>query len=86
MQGPYPVGNAAAQPDLSFAFPVAATGARDQTFRLVVRPDMWGAETRLRFSNALGTMSLTVDDVYVGLQWGGAAALPCCRVRTTRRL
>lgn len=76
MQGPYPVGNASAQPDLSFAFPVAEAGASDQSFRLIVRPDIWGAQTRLRFSNALGTRPLAIDDVYVGLQWGGATVLP----------
>jgi hypothetical protein len=31
VQGPYPVGNPSAQPNLSFVFPVAETGARDQT-------------------------------------------------------
>ena len=36
VQGPYPVGNPSAQPNLSFAFPSAETGARDQSFRLVV--------------------------------------------------
>ena len=40
VQGPYPVGNPSAQPDLRFAFPSATTGARDQTFRLIVRPDL----------------------------------------------
>ena len=34
VQGPYPVGNPSAQPDLRFAFPSPASGARDQTFRL----------------------------------------------------
>ena len=34
VQGPYPVGNASAQPDLRFAFPAAA---RDQSFRRRVR-------------------------------------------------
>ena len=53
VQGPYPVGNPSAQPDLRFAFPSAETGARDQTFRMIVRPDIWGPHTRLRFSNAL---------------------------------
>ena len=38
-QGPYPVGNPSAQPDMRFAFPSAQAGARDQTFRLIVRPD-----------------------------------------------
>ena len=32
VQGPYPVGNPSAQPDLRMAFPTAADGARDQTF------------------------------------------------------
>jgi lysophospholipase L1-like esterase len=73
VQGPYPVGNASAQPDQRFAFPVPANGARDQTFRLMVRPDVWGRYTRLRFSNAFGTKPLTLDGVYVGLQLGGPA-------------
>src|SRR5829696_3255756 len=61
VQGPYPVGNPSVQPNLRFAFPVAETGARDQSFRLVVLPDLWGSETRLRFSNAFGTRPLTLD-------------------------
>jgi lysophospholipase L1-like esterase len=73
VQGPYPVGNPSAQPDQRFAFPVPANGARDQTFRLVVRPDIWGRQARLRFSNAFGTRALTLDGVYVGLPLGGPA-------------
>src|SRR4051812_3370367 len=42
VQGPYPIGNPSAQPDQRFAFPVPEAGARDQTFRLIVRPDAWG--------------------------------------------
>jgi hypothetical protein len=38
VQGPYPIGNPSAQPDLRFAFPAPETGARDQSFRLIVRP------------------------------------------------
>jgi hypothetical protein len=30
VQGPYPIGNPSAQPDLRFAFPSPETGARDQ--------------------------------------------------------
>ena len=45
--GPYPVGNPSAQPDQRFAFPSAQTGANDQTFRLIVRPDIWGRQARL---------------------------------------
>ncbi len=75
-QGPYPVGNPSAQPDLRFAFPSAQTGARDQTFRLIVLPDLWGREARLRFSNVYGTRPLTLDSVYAGLHWTGGAVAP----------
>lgn len=72
-QGPYPVGNPSAQPDMRFAFPSAEVGARDQSFRLIVRPDVWGRQARLRFSNALGTRPVTFDGAFVGLQRGSAA-------------
>jgi lysophospholipase L1-like esterase len=75
-QGPYPVGNPSAQPDQRFAFPSAATGAHDQTLRLVLRPTLWGRQVRLRFSNALGTRPLAIDGAFVGLQLGGAALVP----------
>ena len=68
VQGPYPVGNPSAQPDQKFAFPAPATGARDQTFRLIVRPDIWGRQARLRLSNVFGTKPVTFDGVFVGLQ------------------
>jgi lysophospholipase L1-like esterase len=74
-QGPYPVGNPSAQPVLSFAFPTAATGARDQSFRLIVRPDIWGPSARLRLSNVLGTRPVKFDHVSVGLQLSGAELL-----------
>ncbi len=67
-QGPYPIGNASAQPDLSFAFPNSAAGARDQTFRLIVHPDLWGRSTRLRLSNAYGTQPVTFDHAFAGEQ------------------
>ncbi len=75
VQGPYPVGNPSAQPDQKFAFPDPAMGARDQTFRLIVRPDLWGRQARLRFSNAFGTRPVTFDGVCAGLQLGSAALL-----------
>ena len=71
--GPYPVGNPSAQPDQRFAFPSAETGARDQTFRLIVRPDIWGRQARLRFTNVFGTRPLALDGAFVGLQLGGPA-------------
>jgi lysophospholipase L1-like esterase len=67
-QGPYPTGNASAQPNLSFAFPTPASGARDQNFRLIVHPDLLGRSARLRFSNAFGTAPVTFENVHVGEQ------------------
>jgi lysophospholipase L1-like esterase len=75
-QGPYPSGNASAQPDLRFAFPDPAIGARDQTLRLIVQPDIWGRQARLRLSNAFGTKPVTFDGVFVGLHWSSAAIVP----------
>jgi lysophospholipase L1-like esterase len=75
VQGPYPVGNPSAQPDLRFAFPSAEAGARDQTFRLIVTPDIWGRELRLRLSNALGTRPVSFDGVRVGLQLASAGVV-----------
>ena len=75
VQGPYPVGNPSAQPDQKFAFPDPATGARDQTFRLMVQPDLWGRQTRIRLSNAFGKKPVTFDGVHVGLQSSSAALL-----------
>jgi lysophospholipase L1-like esterase len=76
VQGPYPVGNPSAQPDLRFAFPSAETGARDQTMRLMVRPSIWGEQSRLRFSNALGTRPVTLDGVFAALQRSGSVIEP----------
>ena len=59
--GPYPVGNAVAQPELKFAFPAARDGAANQTFRLIVRPDLWGERWRIRLTNLFGTQPVTFD-------------------------
>lgn len=75
-QGPYPVGNATAQPELRFALPDAAVGASDQSFRLIVRPDIWGQQARFRLSNAFGTKPVTFDGARVGLQQSGSAVVP----------
>lgn len=82
-QGPYPAGSPLAQPDLRFAFPSAEQGARDQSFRLIVRPDLWGPRARLRLSNAFGTRPVRFDDVHVGLQLGGAALVAGSNRRVT---
>src|SRR5689334_17301283 len=75
VHGPYPIGNPSAQPNLSFAFPTPSTGARDQTFRLIVLPDIWGTAARLRFSNAFGTRPVAFDGVYAGLHLGGGTVV-----------
>jgi lysophospholipase L1-like esterase len=72
-QGPYPIGNASAQPDQRFAFPSPPVGANEQTFRLVVRPSLWGQQARLRLTNVFGEKPITFDGVYAGLQLGGPA-------------
>ena len=73
VQGPYPVGNPSAQPNLSRAFPSAQTGANDQSFRMIVRPDLWASETRIRLSNALGTQPVTFDGIFVCLHQSSSA-------------
>jgi lysophospholipase L1-like esterase len=75
-QGPYPSGNALLQPDLHRVFPAPETGARDQSFRLIVRPDIWGGEARIRLSNAFGTKPVTFDGVFIGLQLESSALVP----------
>lgn len=72
-QGPYPVGNATAQPDLSFAIPDSSKGASDQTFRLIVHPGIWGQATRIHLSNVFGTRPVTFDGVFVGVQEDGSS-------------
>ncbi|MEO8370446.1 MAG: GDSL-type esterase/lipase family protein [Candidatus Solibacter sp.] len=76
VHGPYPAGNASAQPNLRFAFPAAETGARDQTFRLIVQPDLWGKRIRLHFSNVFGDRPVTFDGVFAALHLTGGALVP----------
>jgi enterochelin esterase-like enzyme/lysophospholipase L1-like esterase len=59
----------AINPDLRFAFPNATTdGAVEQTFRLIVKPDLFGKEYRLRFSNFFGTQAVTFKAISVAVQ------------------
>lgn len=76
IQGPYPHGNPTGQPDMSRALPAAERGAVDQSFRLMVRPDVWGSQARLRFSNVLGNRLLRLAGVHAGLQLMSSALLP----------
>jgi hypothetical protein len=60
-----PVGAAGAE----VRVPDPAAGAVDQTFRLIVRPDLWGPRARGCASpNAFGTSALALDTVSVALQ------------------
>src|SRR5258708_7857425 len=63
VQGPYPVGNATAQPELKFALPFPERGASDQSFRMILRPDVWGRQARIRLSNVFGSKPVTFDDI-----------------------
>jgi hypothetical protein len=76
VQGPYPIGNANAQPELKFAFPNPERGASNQTFRLIVRPDIWGNEARIRLSNVFGARPVTFGDAHAGLRLSGGALVP----------
>jgi len=71
VHGPYPSGNASAQPDLKFAFPVPAEGAVDQSFRLIVKPDLWGERFRIRLANTFGTQPVAFDAVHIGVAASG---------------
>jgi lysophospholipase L1-like esterase len=81
--GPYPAGNPVAQPVLDTAFESAERGAVDQTFRLIVRPGVWGSQARLRFSNAFGAQPVTIGSVFVGLQSAGAEVAAGTNQRAT---
>ena len=76
VQGPYPTGNPSAQPNMSTVFPTPAQGARNQSFRMMVKPELWGNQTRVRLSNALGTQPVTFSEVYIGLQLSSAELVP----------
>ena len=82
VHGPYPAGNPVAQPVLDRVFD-AQRGATDQTFRLIVRPSLWGQRVRLRFANTFGTLPVTLDDLYVGVQLSGGTIAPGTNQRVT---
>ena len=73
VQGPYPSGFALLQPDLSLVFPDPARGADDQSFRMIVRPDLWGGQARIRLSNAFGRKPVRFDQITIGLRFESSA-------------
>jgi len=68
--------DASGQPEQRFDFPGLRTGARDQSFRLIVKPTLWGPQARIRLNNRYGASPLTIDGAYIGLQLGSAALVP----------
>lgn len=75
-QGPFPHGRETAQPDLTAVFPDPETGAHNQSFRMIVRPDVWGREARIRLSNAHGDRPVAFDGIHLGMQAMSSAILP----------
>ena len=54
------------QPNLTFALPNAT--ATNQTFRVIVKPDLWGQTVRIRLSNVFGTQPVTFTAASIALQ------------------
>lgn len=74
--GPYPAGNPSAQPDLSSVLPNPALGAANQSFRMIVRPSLWGGALRVRFCNAFGQRPLVITAAHVAVDAGGGGIMP----------
>ena len=74
-QGPFPHGRETAQPDLSAVIPDPESGVRDVSFRMIVRPSIWGREARIRLSNAHGDRPVTFGHAHVGLHAISSAVL-----------
>ena len=57
------------QPDLGIPLPDATVnGAVDQSFRMILKPDLWGRTMRVRFSNVFGTRPVSFSHAAVALQ------------------
>jgi len=57
--------------------------ASDQTFRVIIKPDVWGETIRLRFSNYFGSHDLSLGAANVGLQEFAGHLLTGTNVRIT---
>jgi lysophospholipase L1-like esterase len=57
--------------------------ATDQTFRMVIKPDLWGDTIRIKFSNAFGNRDIRLSAASVGLQETAAQLLPGTNVGIT---
>jgi lysophospholipase L1-like esterase len=70
-------------PNLSFSLPDFSVGAQEQTLRLIIKPDLWGNEGRLRLTNLFGTQSVTFGSVTVGWQSSSGNITPGTLRRAT---
>jgi hypothetical protein len=50
---------------------------------MILRPDVWGTETRVRFSNAFGTRPVTFDGIHIGLQTESSEIAPGTNKKVT---
>jgi hypothetical protein len=57
--------------------------AYDQSFRMIVKPDLWGNTVRLRFSNGFGDRDISLAAVAIGLQESGGNVAHATSVRVT---
>lgn len=62
------------QPSLDFALPNATV--RNQTFRMIVKPEIRGQVLRIRLSNTFGTQPVTFSAVSIALQKHEAHIVP----------
>ena len=57
--------------------------ASDQTFRMIVKPDIWGKTVRIGFSNVFGDRELSLAGATLGLQEDGGRVLPGTNTQIT---
>jgi len=55
-------------PNLSFSIPDFSIGAQEQTLRLIIKPDLWESQARIRLTNIFGTQPVTFGSVTVAWQ------------------
>lgn len=70
------------QPDtIRYALPAGA--ATDQSFRVIVRPDIWSNTIRIRLSNVFGKEPLVIGSASVGLQEYSSNVIPGTNINVT---
>ena len=57
--------------------------AFDQTFRMIIKPDLWGDTVRVRFSNVFGSQDVVLTAAALGLQDYGGHILAGTGLRVT---